>query len=214
MLYFSYKFFLYSFYSTFLKKYSRTFFFHLICKFNLVVFDFMYSILYYLFQNSSFFYLYLIKACHKYSSSNINLLSCLVLFIFMFLKFCIQNLYIYNFLFTLYIQLSKFLFLLKNYNSCLFKNYLYIQILDYVRGVKSNINAFISDFSFVVPIAKKIITILKSPHVHKKARDQYFFKMHKIGFVLRNLFIFYPKTFYLNSFSNISIKLQRRLHLL
>jgi len=214
MLYFSYKFFLYSFYSTFLKKYSRTFFFHLICKFNLIVFNFMYNIVYYLFQNNNFFYLYLIKIRDKYLFSNISLLSCLVFFIYVYLKLCIQYLYVYNFLFIPYIQLMKFFFLLKNYNNCLLKNYLYVQILDYVKNVKNNMNLFISDFSFVVPVAKKIITILKSPHVHKKARDQYFFKMHKVGFALKNLFIFYPKIFYLNSFNNLSIKLQRKLHLL
>lgn len=214
MLYFSYKFFLYSFYSTFLKKYSRTFFFHLACKFNLVVFDFIYNIVHYLFKNNNFLYLYLMKISDKYVFFNTYLLSCLILFIFTLFKLYAQYLHIFNFLFILYVQLLKFLFLLKNYNSYLLKNYLYVQVLNYVKGIRNNKNLFVSDFSFIIPVAKKIVTILKSPHVHKKARDQYFFKIHKIGFILKNLFIFYPKIFYLNSLNNISIKLQRNSHLL
>lgn len=214
MLYFSYKFFLYSFHSNYLRKYSRIFFFHLLCKFNLVVFDYIYNIICCLFGNNSLFNLYFIKIKHKYFKLNINLLSILSLITTMSFKSFSRSKYINSEFITIYIWLSKSLFLLRNYCVYLLKNFFYVQVLEYLRNYKGNINLLISGLTFRMPVTSKVITILKSPHVHKKARDQYFLNVHKMGFSFTNLVIFYPKIFYLNFLSNVSIKLQRNLHLL
>lgn len=58
----------------------------------------------------------------------------------------------------------------------------------YCSYLKENLTIFNIEFSiFFLPVKKKIITLLKSPHVFKKAKDQYKFVTHKCVININNL---------------------------
>lgn len=63
-----------------------------------------------------------------------------------------------------------------------------------------------------LPHSSKVITLLRSPHVHKKARDQYVLRVFKRSFKLFYLKVRYPQLFRAQYSSAVTVQLQQALH--
>lgn len=215
MLSFSYQFFFFSFSSKFLLKYSNLFGFHILSKYCSLVFDCLYRDLYYFLFCRRFFLLHFL-----YILKNISFFKIKILFI---CSYFVNELRKINFNKHLYMDIKrffnlknytfviKFIFSLHNYVLYLYNYYFHVRLLKLIQQYKGKFMVWNRSICFL-PSMSKIFTLLKSPHVHKKARDQYFFSMRKISFILKNFLTFYPKMFYLNFLNNIAIKLKRSLH--
>jgi small subunit ribosomal protein S10 len=58
----------------------------------------------------------------------------------------------------------------------------------YSNFLKNTLKNYGIKFSFISnPIKKKKITLLKSPHVHKKAREQFELRIHKQTFFIKKV---------------------------
>lgn len=214
MLHFSYQFFFSSFNFKFLKKYSNLLSFHMLSKYNLVIINYLYQNLYQFLFSRSWFLLHFMLVKHishvlKTKLSFIFIYFVNVLQICNYAQFSFTKIYnVYNVYYDLII---KYLFILNNYNQCLFNNYFHIKLLNNIQRYKDKFIVWNKSLR-ILPSVTRIITLLKSPHIHKKARDQYFFSIHKIGFLFKNFLIFYPKFFYLNFLNNLTMQLKRNLH--
>nr|QYC61850.1 ribosomal protein S10 [Actinocyclus sp. mgcode 4] len=93
-------------------------------------------------------------------------------------------------------QLKKFLIVLKSFNR------------------KSKINLKISSFSNIL-LKKKNFSVLKSPHVHKTAQEQFYLKSHIISLQFLNLLQLEKLLLFLKFFNSIffdfTLKLQVEL---
>ena len=214
MLYFSYQFFFSSFNFKFLRKYSGLLSFHMLYKYNLIAINYLYQNLYQFLFSRSYFLLHFIPVVQVGSILKMKLSFMFIYFISMLQNYNRKYILyakinsVYNIYFNLII---KYIFILNNYNQCLFNNYFHMKLLNNIQQYKDKFIVWNKGIR-ILPSVTRIITLLKSPHVHKKARDQYFFSIRKMGFLFKNFLIFYPKFFYLNFLNSLTMQLKRNLH--
>jgi ribosomal protein S10 len=73
-------------------------------------------------------------------------------------------------------------------------------ILSYMLFIKKYLARINKKFLILgLPNRKKLITLLKSPHVNKKAREQFIFSKHSFILVLKDTFSFYSLNFILKN---------------
>lgn len=184
----------------------------MLSKFNAVVFDLLGKNIKYYYNNLDYkFYYYLFSILKCFYFFFIQFSICLGVLILSFLNKSIlfkkELMYNVEVVFNIFL---KFLFIKKLNYLYIFSFSLYLNLLNNTK--KQNKNYLNYDSFIALPSKYKIFTLLKSPHIHKKARDQFFLVTNRIYFALKYFVTFYPKLFYLNFISSISITLNRKMH--
>lgn len=107
------------------------------------------------------------------------------------------------------VKVSKKINVLKNKTRQVFLSSSSEQVLlNYWNLLEKNLNVLGYPYVFFnLPSTKKRITLLKSPHVHKKAKEQFELVTHKITILLSpEVNIFFIKNFFIKKPPSVSFK--------
>ncbi len=209
---FSYYFFITSFNAKYLVKYGIIFFFHILYRFNFNISCILSKSVNYFITYWNIFvsYGYSMK---RFCLSNIIYPLSLIIFNIKILRRSIQKNNIQYF-FSMYWcnTLLQYLLYLNISTTNILNIYYAYKLIHLIILFKNRFLHWNCTFSF--PVKRNIITLLKSPHVHKKARDQYVHTNYKRTLEILNIPIrcLFLSTLYLQRASSIAIKLKSIIH--
>jgi len=209
---FSYRFFVSSFDKRYLCNYAILFFFHLLSKFQVSSLYMLRIVLKYMLHNIYVMIKYLyfgIRLRCAFVCSYLLFLN--ILFVFYdILRLSIIPYYLSATIRSLINMFFKFLFCLF---GCIRLSYLLYSMNSIVLHVDYAFGMFRHAKIMQLPIKSSIITLLRSPHVDKKARDQYAFLHFRCGMYLSYLPLQLYRTFISGSVGGIGIKVLYIRHL-
>lgn len=189
MLCFSYHFFVTSFVRRRLLGYASSFLFHILHRFSFNILQLLQSSMTYLLDKLSICisygfssrYLYigcLFNFVHFLYYSSLNAVNLLILHKLYFMKYFVWN------------SLGKLMLYAYSYGTTLnriFYIYKYLKVASTVRRKYIKYNG-----TFAFPVKKNIITLLRSPHIDKKARDQFAHTSYRVVLTMRKVPMYFP----------------------
>lgn len=211
MLCFSYHFFVNSFIRQRLLGYASSFLFHILHRFNFNILHVLQNSIGYLFSKLSTCISYGLSIRHLYIDFIFNL----VHFFYFNLLGVVTLLVVHRLHFLKYLvwnNISKLMLYIYLYNTNLlgvFHIHKYLKAASMLRKKYIKYNG-----TFAFPIKNNIITLLRSPHIDKKARDQFAHTNYRVVLTVRKVPIHFPLFAhnFLQHSSNASFKTISMVH--